>query len=322
MKRSTHHPSLRSALENDKLATQILWLKKKKKAIILAHYYQLPEIQDIADFVGDSLELSRRAAETDAEIIIFAGVYFMAETAKILNPDKKVLLPDIQASCSLAESCPPDKFEEFLKQYPGHKVVTYINCDASIKAMSDIVCTSSNAEQVISSIPEEYPIVFGPDKNLGNYLIKKTGRAMVLWDGACLVHEAFALDKIVELFKEHPDARLIAHPESPDYILQAASFVGSTAAMLRYVAENDTKKYIVATEVDILHKMQQVVPHKILIPAPSKEDNACACSECAFMKLNTLRKIYECLLYESPEIHLDEETIKAARKPIEQMLTL
>lgn len=322
MKRSKHPNFQISEAANQKLIEQIKWLKAKKNAIILAHYYQSPAIQDIADFVGDSLELSKKAAETNAEIIVFAGVYFMAETAKILNPDKKVLIPDAAASCSLAESCPADKFQEFLQDYPGHKVVTYINCDAAVKTMSDIVCTSSNAEKVINSIPKEHPIVFGPDKNLGSYLMQKTGRKLVLWHGACLVHEAFALDKIIDLFKEHPEARLIAHPESPQDILEVASFVGSTAAMLRYVAESDAKTFIVATEVDILHKMRETVPDKTLIPAPALENNACACSECAFMKLNTLRKIYECLLYETPKVVLDKEVAIAARIPIEKMLTL
>lgn len=312
----------KQSLSKNKIIQHLEWLKHKKNAIILAHYYQDPDIQDIADFVGDSLELAKKARTTNADIIVFAGVYFMAETAKILNPDKKVLLPDADAGCSLAESCPPEKFAEFLKDYPQHKVVTYINCEASIKTMSDVVCTSSNAEKVIASIPEDEPIVFGPDKNLGSYLARKTGRNMVLWNGSCLVHEAFALDKIIDLFKKYPEARLIAHPESTEQVLEVASFIGSTAAMIRYVKESETKTFIVATEVDILHKMQQEVPDKILIPAPVEENNACACSECAYMKLNTLEKIFYCLLNETPEVTVDNQIAQKALVPIEKMLTL
>ncbi|SFU29638.1 quinolinate synthetase [Pustulibacterium marinum] len=308
--------------QNAQLADHILRLKKKKNAILLAHYYQEPAIQDIADFVGDSLELSQKAAETSAEIIIFAGVYFMAETAKILNPEKKVLVPDLEASCSLAESCKPEDFKKFINRYPYHKVVTYINCDASIKTMSDLVCTSSNAKKIINSFPEDQPIIFGPDKNLGAYLAKETGRDLVLWNGACIVHEAFALDKIIDLFKTYPHARLIAHPESPAQILEIASYIGSTSGMLNHVKENDSDTFIVATEAAILHKMQQEVPHKILIPAPAMADNSCACSECAFMKLNSLQKIYNCLVKETPEVTLNPETSEKALIPIQKMLSI
>ncbi|GLB51501.1 quinolinate synthase A [Neptunitalea chrysea] len=322
MKLKNTQTQRKQELRKNKLIEQITHLKKKKNAILLAHYYQAPEIQEIADFVGDSLELSKKATDTNADIIVFAGVYFMAETAKILNPDKMVLIPDADASCSLAESCKPDEFREFINEHPNHKVVTYINCDATIKTMSDIVCTSSNAEKVIESLPEEYPVIFGPDKNLGNYLAKKTGRNLVLWNGSCIVHEAFELDKIINLFKEHPDARLIAHPESPSHILDLATYTGSTSGMLNFVKESSSKKFIVATEVGILHKMQQLVPNKILIPAPSIENNTCACSECAYMKLTTLEKIFLCLLNETPEVTLNKSLAEKAFKPIEKMMNL
>ena len=297
-------------------------LKKQKNAIILAHYYQEPDIQEIADFVGDSLELSKKAAETEATIIVFAGVYFMAETAKILNPTKKVLVPDVTAGCSLADGCPPHEFRAFLKYYPHHIVVTYINCSAEIKTMSDYVCTSSNAIKVINSIPVNKKIVFAPDKNLGKYLIKETGREMILWDGSCIVHEAFSLEKLIDLYKKHPDALIIAHPESETHILKTAQYIGSTSGMINYVKTAPETKFIVATENGILHKMRQEVPDKILIPAPSKEDNTCACSECAFMKMNNLEKLYKCLLEESPEVLLQEDIIIKALKPIERMLQI
>lgn len=297
-------------------------LKEKKNAIILAHYYQEQAIQEIADFVGDSLELSKKAAETDAAIIVFAGVYFMAETAKILNPTKKVLVPDVNAGCSLADGCPPQEFRKFLQAYPNHKVVTYINCSAEIKTMSDYVCTSSNAVKVIHSIPKEENIVFAPDKNLGNYLIKETGRDMVLWDGSCVVHEAFSLEKLIELYKKNPDAVIIAHPESEAPILKAAQYIGSTSGMINYVKTAPENKFIVATENGILHQMRQEVPYKILIPAPAKADNTCACSECAFMKMNTLEKLYNCLLEESPEVLLEEEIQLKALQPIQRMLQI
>ena len=301
---------------------KILELKEQKNAVILAHYYQEPAIQEIADFVGDSLELSRKAATSTAEIIVFAGVYFMAETAKIVNPTKKVLVPDVTAGCSLADGCPPDEFRKFINQYPDHHVVTYINCSAEIKTMSDSVCTSSNAKKVINAIPKDIPIPFAPDKNLGKYLIKETGRDMVLWDGSCIVHEAFSLEKLIDLYQKNPDAVIIAHPESEAHILKTAQFIGSTSAMINYVKESPETKFIVATENGILHKMQQEAPHKTLIPAPSKEDNTCACSEYAFMKVNTLEKLYRCLLEESPEVKLDENILKKAIVPIERMLQL
>lgn len=312
--------SLITTSEKILLQQKIIKLKKQKNAVILAHYYQLPEIQEIADFVGDSLELSRKAAQTEAEIIVFAGVYFMAETAKILNFNKKVLVPDENAGCSLADGCPPDKFREFLKEYPNHKVVTYINCSAEIKTMSDYVCTSSNAVKVINSIPKEDKIVFAPDKNLGKYLIKETGRDMVLWNGSCVVHEAFSLEKLIYLYKKNPDAVIVAHPESETHILKTAQYIGSTSGMIKYIKSSPNAKFIIATESGILHKMQQEVPHKTLIPAPSKEDNSCACSECAFMKMNTLEKIYNCLLNEFPEVKLDRNLVDKARIPIEKML--
>ena len=306
----------------DKWSDKIQKLKKEKNAVILAHYYQQPEIQEIADFVGDSLELSRKASQSKADIIVFTGVYFMAETAKILNPTKKVLVPDINAGCSLADGCLPDEFRRFLKKYPNHEVVTYINCSAEIKTMSDYVCTSSNAIKVINSIPVNKKIVFAPDKNLGKYLIKETGREMILWDGSCIVHEAFSLEKLIDLYKKHPDALIIAHPESETHILKTAQYIGSTSGMINYVKTAPETKFIVATENGILHKMRQEVTDKILIPAPSKEDNTCACSECAFMKMNNLEKLYKCLLEESPEVLLQEDIIIKALKPIERMLQI
>lgn len=304
------------------LKEKILELKKKKNAVILAHYYQEEAIQEIADFVGDSLELSRKASQVDADIIVFAGVYFMAETAKIVNPNKKVIVPDVKAGCSLADGCPPNKFKAFLKDYPNHTVVTYINCTAEVKTLTDIVCTSSNAKKVIASIPEDQPIVFAPDKNLGKYLIAETGRDMVLWEGSCIVHEAFSLEKLIDLYKKHPTATIIAHPESETHILKVAHYIGSTSGMLNHVKKSSNDTFIVATEAGILHQMQLDNPTKTLIPAPSKEDNTCACSECAFMKVNTLEKLYQCLQDESPEVHLDNEIIEKALLPIQRMLAL
>ncbi len=304
------------------LAQKITDLKKEKNAIILAHYYQVPEIQEVADYVGDSLGLSQKAAETDAEIIVFAGVHFMAETAKILNPTKKVLLPDLMAGCSLADSCSPDSFKKLVEAYPNHMVITYVNCSAGVKALSDIICTSSNAEKIVNSVPKHVPIIFAPDKNLGNYIQKKTGRQMLLWDGACIVHEAFSIDKLLKLYKEHPGSKIIAHPESESHILETATYIGSTAGMIDYVKKHHSEKFIVATEAGILHKMQKEVPHTILIPAPAVEDNTCACSECAFMKMNTLQKLYNCLLNETPQIEVSEEIRKKAILPIERMLEL
>ena len=304
------------------LHQKITELKKKKNAVILAHYYQVPEIQEVADYVGDSLGLSQKAAETDAEMIVFAGVHFMAETAKILNPDKKVLLPDLMAGCSLADSCPPDAFGKLVEAHPDHVVITYVNCSAEVKALSDIICTSSNAEKIVNSVPKDVPIIFAPDKNLGKYIQKKTGRKMLLWDGACIVHEAFSMDKLLKLYKEHPGSKIIAHPESESHILETATYIGSTAGMIDYVKKNPSEKFIVATEAGILHKMQQEVPEAVLIPAPAEEDNTCACSECAFMKMNTLQKLYDCLLYETPQIEVAEEIRKKAILPIERMLEL
>ncbi|WP_420578271.1 quinolinate synthase NadA [Ekhidna sp.] len=294
-------------------------LARAKNAIILAHYYQIPEIQDVADYIGDSLDLSKKAMETEAEIIVFAGVRFMAETAKILNPEKKVLLPDLSAGCSLADHCTPEAFRIFLNNHPNHVVVTYINCSAEIKAMSDYVCTSANAEAVIASIPPDQPIIFAPDRNLGNYLIRQTGREMVLWDGSCVVHEAFSIDKLLALYREHPEAKIIAHPESEKHLLQAASFIGSTRKMIDFVKTDTASTYIVATEAGILYEMQKQAPHKHLVPAPAKEDNSCACSECAYMKVNTLEKLYTCLIREEPKIELSDSLIKQAHQPLKRM---
>ena len=304
------------------LVNEIQRLKNEKNAVILAHYYQVGEIQDIADYVGDSLGLSQKAAENDAEIIVFAGVHFMAETAKILSPEKIVVLPDLNAGCSLADSCPPEAFEKFTKAHPNHVVITYVNCSAEIKALSDIVCTSSNALKIVQSIPKETPIIFAPDKNLGAYIIKETGRDMLLWDGSCIVHEAFSMDKLIELHKKHPDYKIIAHPESEEHILNTATYIGSTSGMINYVKAHQDQKFIVATEAGILHKMQEEMPNTDLIPAPAKEDNTCACSECHFMKMNTLQKLYDCLLNESPQIEVDESIIERALLPIERMLEL
>jgi len=304
------------------LKEKILELKKQKNAVILAHYYQEADIQEIADYVGDSLGLSQEAAKVDADIILFAGVHFMAETAKILNPNKKVILPDLKAGISLAESYPPAPFRAFSLKHADHMVVTYVNCSAEIKAMSDIVCTSSNAVKIVESIPEEVPIIFAPDKNLGKYIIEKTGRKMLLWDGSCVVHEAFSLDKLIALHKKNPDAEIIAHPESETHILKTANYIGSTAGMIDYVKKSSKTKFIIATEAGILYKMQQEVPEKTLIPAPSNEDNTCACSECAYMKMNTLQKVYDCLLNESPEIIVPETIREKALLPIERMLEL
>lgn len=304
------------------LKEKILELKKQKNAVILAHYYQEADIQEIADYVGDSLGLSREAAKVDVDIILFAGVHFMAETAKILNPNKKVILPDLKAGCSLAESCPPDLFGAFALKHADHMVVTYVNCSAEIKAMSDIVCTSSNAVKIVESIPEDVPILFAPDKNLGKYIMEQTGRKLLLWDGSCVVHEAFSLDKLIALHKKHPDAEIIAHPESETHILKTANYIGSTAGMIDYVKKSSKLKFIIATEAGILYKMQQEVPEKTLIPAPSNEDNTCACSECAYMKMNTLQKVYDCLLNESPEIIVPETIREKALLPIERMLEL
>ena len=304
------------------LKQKIEALKAEKNAIILAHYYQEPAIQEIADYVGDSLGLSQEAAKTDADIIVFAGVHFMAETAKILSPDKIVVLPDLKAGCSLADSCPPNDFEQFIKQHPNHKVITYVNCSAEIKALSDIVCTSSNALKIVESVPKDQPIIFAPDRNLGDYIIKETGRDMTLWDGSCMAHEDFSIDKLLKLRAKHPESVLIAHPESEAHILKLARYIGSTSGMINYVKNNPNHTYIVATEAGILHKMQQEVPGAKLIPAPAKEDNTCACSECYYMKMNTMQKLYDCLLNESPQIDVKEEIREKAVLPINRMLEL
>ncbi|GAB2674733.1 quinolinate synthase NadA [Flavihumibacter cheonanensis] len=295
-------------------------LKKEKNAILLAHYYQEPDIQDVADYIGDSLGLAQQAEKTTADIIVFAGVHFMAETAKILNPTKKVLLPDLNAGCSLADSAPAERFRAFKEQHPNHIVISYINCTADIKALSDIICTSSNAEKIIESLPADQPIIFAPDKNLGAYLNKKSGRNMVLWDGACMVHEIFSLEKITKLKVRHPEAKLIAHPECEEPLLQIADFIGSTTQLLKYTQQDASSAYIVATETGILHQMQKASPGKTFIPAPP--DNSCACNDCPYMKLNTLEKLYLCMEYETPEILMDEQLRLAAKKPIDRMLEI
>ena len=303
------------------LVAEIKRLKKEKNAVLLAHYYQEAEIQELADYLGDSLYLAQAAEKVAAEMIVFAGVHFMAETAKIINPNKKVVLPDLNAGCSLADSCPPEDFKKFIDQYPGAKVVTYINCSAEIKALSSIVCTSSNAVRVIDSIPEGETIIFAPDKNLGRYLIRQTGRDMILWDGSCIVHEAFSFERIVSLAKEYPKAKFIAHPESESQVLEIADYIGSTSGLLNYVQQNSAQSFIVATEAGILHEMKKRCPQKTFIPAPV-EDETCACSECAFMKLNTLEKLYLCMEHEKPEILLSQSLIEKAKQPIRRMLNL
>ncbi|MCX8019763.1 MAG: quinolinate synthase NadA [Chitinophagaceae bacterium] len=302
------------------LFAEIEKLKKQKNAVILAHYYQEPDIQDVADYIGDSLGLAQQAQKTDADIIVFAGVHFMAETAKILNPQKKVLLPDLKAGCSLSDSCPPPLFKKFKEKHPGHVVISYINCSAGIKALSDVICTSSNAKIIVESFPEEQPIIFAPDKNLGAYINKITGRNMVLWDGACMVHEIFSLEKIIKLKVRHPRAKLIAHPECEEAVLKHADFIGSTTGLLKFTQTDDAMEYIVATETGIIHQMMKASPHKTFIPAPP--DNSCACNNCPHMKLNTLEKLYLCMQYEKPEILIDEELRLAAKKPIDRMLEI
>lgn len=307
--------------KNINLVQEINKLKEEKDAVILAHYYQNSEIQDIADFVGDSLKLSQEAQKTKKKIILFAGVHFMAETAKILSPNSKVLLPDLNAGCSLADSCPAEEFEKFIKQYPEHIVVSYVNTTAKVKALTDIVCTSSNAEKIINSISKDKKIIFGPDRNLGNYLKSITGRDMIIWNGACHVHEEFSLERILELKKENPYAKIISHPECEKPILIVSDFIGSTEALLKYTISDTSQKYIVSTESGILHQMRKASPNKVFIPAPPK-DSTCGCNDCKFMKLHTLEKIYNCLKYELPEISLDNETIKNAEKSILKMLEL
>jgi len=302
------------------LFSEIEKLKKEKKAVILAHYYQEPDIQDVADYIGDSLGLARKAQNTDADMIVFAGVHFMAETAKILNPSKKVVLPDLLAGCSLSDSCPPDAFKAFKRQYPDHLVISYINCSAGIKALSDIICTSSNARHIVDSLPKDQPIIFAPDKNLGAYINKVTGRKMVLWNGACMVHEIFSREKIIKLKQRHPEAELIAHPECEEPVLELADFIGSTTQLLKYTTESDIKQFIVATETGILHQMNKNNPEKTFIPAPP--DNNCACNDCPHMKRNTLEKIYLCMKYELPELVMEENLRIEALAPIEKMLQM
>ncbi|MBK8495782.1 MAG: quinolinate synthase NadA [Chitinophagaceae bacterium] len=302
------------------LFAEIEKLKKEKNAIILAHYYQEPDIQDVADYIGDSLGLAQQAEKTKADIIVFAGVHFMAETAKILNPSKKVLLPDLKAGCSLSDSAPPALFKLFKDKHPGHKVITYINCSAGIKALSDIICTSSNAQKIVESLPADQPIIFAPDKNLGAYINKQTGRNMVLWNGACMVHEIFSLEKITKLKIRHPHAKVIAHPECEEAVLNVADFIGSTTGLLNFTKKDTATAYIVATETGILHQMQKANPGKTFIPAPP--NNSCACNDCPHMKLNTLEKLYLCLKYEMPEIIMDEDLRLAAKKPIDEMLKI
>lgn len=295
-------------------------LKTELNAVILAHYYQNPDIQDLADFIGDSLQLARAAAQTNADVIVFAGVHFMAETAKILNPGKLVLLPDLNAGCSLADSCPPDQFAAFKAAHPDHLVISYINCSAEIKAMSDIICTSSNAVKIVEQIPKQQPIIFAPDRNLGRYVMEQTGRDMLLWQGSCIVHETFSEKKIVELKTTHPQAEAIAHPECETSVLRHASYIGSTAALLKYCQNSRSQEFIVATEPGIIHQMQKLAPDKHFIPAPPQ--NNCNCNECPFMRLNTLEKLYLAMQNRTPEITMSEQIRVAALQPMERMLAM
>jgi len=304
-----------------RLVSEINRMRREKNAVILSHYYVEPELQDIADYVGDSLGLSQQAAATQAGIIVFIGVHFMAETAKILSPEKKVLLPDLKAGCSLAESAPAGKFAGFKALYPGHKVISYINCSAELKTMTDVICTSANAVKIVESFPREQPLIFAPDKNLGNYINSITGRNMVLWDGACMVHERFSAESIVRLMEEHPDAEFIAHPECEKPVLLLAHHIGSTTSLLNYVQKSSSTRFIVATESGIFHQMKKACPGKTFIPVPTI-DSTCGCNDCSFMKLNTLQKVYLCLKYEKPEIILSADVIEKARIPIVRMLEL
>jgi quinolinate synthase len=308
-------------MEKEFLISEINRLKKEKNAIIMAHYYQDGDIQDIADFVGDSLALAQWAAKTDADIIMLCGVHFMGETAKILSPNKKVLVPDMAAGCSLADSCPADEFEKFIKAHPGHKVISYVNTTAAVKALTDVVVTSTNAKQIVESFPKDEKIIFGPDKNLGNYINSITGRNMVLWNGACHVHEKFSVRKVLDLKKEYPDAQVLVHPECKDVIVRLADKVGSTAGLLKYAVASDCKRFLVATESGILHEMQKSAPDKVFIPIPP-EDSTCACNNCSFMRLNTLEKVYEVLKNESPEVEVSDELREKAVKPIKKMLEI
>jgi quinolinate synthase len=303
------------------IINKIIKLKNQKNAIILGHFYQVPEIQDISDFVGDSLNLSQKAKDTNADIIVFAGVNFMAETAKILSPHKKVLVPDISAGCSLADSAPIEEFKEFLLKYPDHKVITYVNSSAAVKALSHVICTSTNAVEIVNSFPDNEKLIFAPDKNLGNYINSLTGREMVLWNGACHVHEQFSLEKIIELKNQYPDAKILAHPECEKPILLIADFIGSTSALLKYTGESTGKNFIIVTESGILHQMKKLSPGKNFIPAPPI-DSTCGCNDCNFMKLNTLEKILICLQNEQPEIVMDEELRKTAEIPVIRMLEI
>jgi quinolinate synthase len=307
-------------LTDKEIIEEFTALKKKKNAILLAHYYQVPEIQDMADFVGDSLGLSQEALNTKADIIVFAGVHFMAETAKILNPDKKVVLPDMNAGCSLADSCPPELFNEFKKKYPGHVVISYINCSAEVKALSDVICTSSNAVKIVESFPADQKIIFAPDRNLGNYINNLTGRNMVLWKGSCEVHDIIRIESVIKLKQENPDAKLIAHPECKAVILTIADFIGSTTALLEFTKKDKAMKFIVATETGILHQMKKSSPDKEFLVVPT--DETCACNDCPYMKMNTLPKLLNCLKNETPEIILNPVLIEKAKAPIMRMLEL
>lgn len=307
-------------MKNNNIINEIELLKKEKNAIILAHYYVVPEVQEVADFVGDSLALAHFAQNVEADIIVFAGVNFMAETAKILNHDKKVLVPDLESHCSLADSCPAEDFEKFLKKYPDHKVISYINCSADIKALSTVICTSSNAVDVVESFPKEQKLIFAPDKNLGSYINSKTSREMVLWDGACHVHDRLNSDRLLELVQEHPDAKVIAHPECKDVILNFAEFIGSTKAMLEYTQKDESQKYIVATETGIIYQMQKASPNKEFIVLPSDEN--CNCNDCPYMKLNSLEKIVDCLKNETNELNLDYELMEKAKLPLLRMFDI
>jgi len=311
---------LKTGQRNIDYRSEILKLKKELNAVILAHYYQIPEIQEIADFIGDSLQLAQAAQKTQADVIVFAGVHFMAETAKILNPDKLVLLPDLNAGCSLAEGCPADRLQKLKDKYFGYVVVSYINCTAEVKAISDVICTSSNAEKIVRQIPEDKKIIFAPDKNLGKYLIKKTGRDMLLWQGSCIVHETFSEKKILKLKAEHPNAKLIAHPECEEAILEKADFIGSTSALLKFVQEDSATKFIVATEPGIITQMVKKCPEKEFILAPP--ESACNCNECPYMKMNTMEKLYLCMRDKKPELVLDETIRQKALVPIMRMLEM
>ena len=303
----------------EKIISEINRLRKEKNAVIMAHYYQTAEIQDIADFIGDSLALAQEAEKTSADIIVLCGVHFMGETAKILNPAKKVLIPDLNAGCSLADSCPADKFEEFIRSYLEYKVITYVNTTAAVKALSDVTVTSTNAKKIVESFSQDAKLIFGPDKNLGDYINSQTGRSMLLWDGACHVHEQFSLEKLLELKNRYPDALVLAHPECKKPVLMLADFIGSTAALLDYTSKTDKNRFLVATESGILHQMQKLNPQKEFIPVPPA-DSTCACNECNFMRLNTLEKLYNCLINETPEIIINEEIRIKALKPIRRML--